>query len=350
MTRINRCTLFSRFPHPRRSALLLLVALVAAGCSDAPTNPVLESSEKSAPAEARAGSAAQSVLVGANLFVDGNSRARRQADAWRTTRPGDAAQMDKIAAQPQARWFGDWNKDVRTEVAAAAEAATRLGQVPVYVVYNIPQRDCGGLSGGGGSSAAGYTAWIRAFADGLTGRKAVVVVEPDALAAMDCLSPADQQTRVELIQAAVRTLKGNKEVAVYLDAGHPRWKSTATMADRLARAGLDRADGFALNVSNFFADAENVAYGEQLSSRVGGKHFVIDSSRNGLGPTADAQWCNPVGRALGQRPTTRTGHALVDGFLWIKTPGDSDGACNGAPAAGVWWPEYALGLAERAAY
>jgi endoglucanase len=83
---------------------------------------------------------------------------------------------------------------------------------------------------------------------------------------------------------------------------------------------------------------------------VGGKHFVIDSGRNGLGPDTSGEWCNPAGRALGIRPTTNTGVAGLDAFLWIKTPGESDGACNGAPAAGQWWADYALGLAERAAY
>jgi endoglucanase len=34
----------------------------------------------------------------------------------------------------------------------------------------------------------------------------------------------------------------------------------------------------------------------------------------------------------------------------VKAPGESDGACNGAPASGEWMPEYALGLAQRAAF
>ncbi|MFJ4217673.1 glycoside hydrolase family 6 protein, partial [Streptomyces hydrogenans] len=59
-------------------------------------------------------------------------------------------------------------------------------------------------------------------------------------------------------------------------------------------------------------------------------------------------WCNPPGRSLGVPPTDRTGDALVDAYLWIKRPGDSDGQCRGGPSAGTWWPEYALGLARRA--
>ncbi|MYR13850.1 endoglucanase, partial [Streptomyces sp. SID724] len=48
-------------------------------------------------------------------------------------------------------------------------------------------------------------------------------------------------------------------------------------------------------------------------------------------------------------PTTDTGDDRLDAYLWIKRPGDSDGTCRGGPPAGDWWPEYALGLARRAA-
>ena len=44
-----------------------------------------------------------------------------------------------------------------------------------------------------------------------------------------------------------------------------------------------------------------------------------------------------------RRPTAQTGDPLVDALLWIKRPGESDGACNGGPPAGTWWPEDALG-------
>jgi endoglucanase len=76
---------------------------------------------------------------------------------------------------------------------------------------------------------------------------------------------------------------------------------------------------------------------------------VIDTSRNGRGADGD-KWCNPAGRALGSRPTAITGEPLADAFFWVKTPGESDGNCNGGPAAGEWWAENALGLAQRAAY
>ncbi|MGE0796347.1 MAG: glycoside hydrolase family 6 protein, partial [Acidimicrobiia bacterium] len=82
-----------------------------------------------------------------------------------------------------------------------------------------------------------------------------------------------------------------------------------------------------------------------------GAHFVVDTSRNGAGPTDDRQWCNPPGRALGSVPEVAPGVSpLVDAFLWVKTPGRSDGTCNGGPKAGDWWPEYLADLARRAGW
>jgi hypothetical protein len=287
---------------------------------------------------------------GAKWFIDPASNARKQADAWRASRPADAAQMDKIAGQPQADWFGDWSGNVQTTVANRVAQIAGAGALPVLVAYNIPLRDCGSYSSGGATSAAAYKTWIRSFAAGIGTQRAIVVLEPDALAGMDCLSTADRQTRLSLLSDAVSVLGTHAGVSTYIDAGNSGWQSAATMAGRLQSAGIANARGFSLNISNFRTTASERTYGDQLSSLVGGKHFIVDTSRNGLGPTADSQWCNPSGRALGNRPTAATGDALADAWFWIKRPGESDGTCNGGPAAGQWWASYALGLAQRAAY
>jgi endoglucanase len=258
--------------------------------------------------------------------------------------------MDKIAAQPQARWIGNWNVDVRGDVDRFVTAATSANALLVLVAYNIPLRDCGSYSGGGASSPEAYRDWINAFAAGIGARRAAVILEPDALAGMGCLSAADQQTRTELLSFAVQTFKALGATSVYLDAGHSHWQSAATMASRLNSAGIANATGFSLNVSNFYYTSEQLSYGNAISALVGGKHYVIDTSRNGLGSAGDDLWCNPEGRALGERPTATTGNALADAYLWIKTPGESDGSCNGNPRSGTWMPEYALGLAQRASY
>jgi endoglucanase len=86
-------------------------------------------------------------------------------------------------------------------------------------------------------------------------------------------------------------------------------------------------------------------YGDELSAATGGKHFVIDTSRNGQG--SNGEWCNALGRSVGELP--RMIHSSkLDAYLWIKYPGESDGTCNGGPSAGQWWADYALNLIAKA--
>jgi endoglucanase len=282
---------------------------------------------------------------GAKLYVNPYGDAKKQADAWRTSRPADAAFMDKLAAQPETFWMGGWNKDIEKETAGMVTLAKGQGALPVFVAYNIPYRDCGQFSAGGVATADAYRTWIRGMANGIGGNKAVVILEPDALTLTDCLSSDQRNERFNLIKDAISTLK-SKGAAVYLDAGHARWVEPNEMAKRLTSAGIAKADGFSLNTSNFIADAESVSYGEKISAATGGKHFLIDSGRNGNG--TNGEWCNPWGRALGRKPTAQTGSSLVDAFLWVKGPGGSDGNCNGGPNAGIWFPEYALQLVKNA--
>ena len=284
-------------------------------------------------------------LTGARLWVNPASPAKKQADAWRRSRPADASHLDVIASTPTAVWIGDWNRNVTSEVARIVSQAGTEGAMPVLVAYNIPNRDCGNHSAGGQRSASGYRKWIRDFARGLTGRSAVVVLEPDATSSTKCLSAGQQAERFDLLADAVRVLK-DAHAAVYIDAGHAKWLSAQDIAARLTKSGIAQADGFALNVSNFVGTPANIAYGNEVSRRVGGKHYIIDTSRNGSA-SADGEWCNPAGQSVGRAPTTRTGHPLADAFLWIKQPGESDGACRGGPRAGTFWADYAVELVKR---
>jgi endoglucanase len=340
----------ARFPWAGAlSSLALSMALSA--CADAGTSPLGSDHTETAPSSIPSSSAnTPSPLVGASFYVDPSSPARKQADAWRASRPADAAQLDKIAGKPLAMWLGDWmGTEPYAEVARLTAKVNATGAIPVFVVYNIPLRDCGLWSAGGAASPAAYTRWVSEVARGIGSSRAVVIVEPDAVAGMDCLAAADQKVRLELIREAVRTLKASPKVTVYVDAGNAGWHPPVKMAPRLRDAGIETADGFALNVSNFFDNAQSIRYGAELSGLVGSKHFVIDTSRNGSGPSTPYEWCNPLGRSLGVAPTANTGHPLVDAYLWVKPPGESDGECNGGPGAGKWWAEYAVGLAQRSA-
>ena len=230
-----------------------------------------------------------------------------------------------------------------------AQAALAAGAIPTITLYALPHLDC---ARGGIGTDAGYRQWIDEVTAGLGTVPAILVVEPDALALIGCLSSTDQARRLVLLRYAVTRLGADPAASVYLDAGHEGWQSSTTMAARLDAAGVAAARGFSLNVSNFDATDVEVGYGRRISAKLAtSRPFVVDVGRNGLGPaTGSLAWCNPPGRALGTPPTTNHPDPLVDALLWIKPPGESDGVCRpGEPPAGQFWLDYALGLAARAA-
>lgn len=285
-------------------------------------------------------------LAGLRFWVDPDSNAAQEAAA---ASGADAALWARIADHSVAKWLGGWSGDVQQTVADAVDIAESDGSAMIFVVYNLPYRDCGGYSSGGAADQADYEAWIDGIAAGLAGRPAVAVIEPDGLSMMDCLSSSQASERFAMLAYATATL-GDAGAFVYLDAGHSSWHPADQMADLLVQAGVADAAGFALNTSNYETTEDLLAYGETVSDLAGGAHFVGDTSRNGLGPTSTHEWCNPAGRALGLPPSTETGSPLADALLWVKAPGESDGTCNGGPSAGDWWADYAYGLAERATW
>jgi len=366
---------------------------------------------------------------------------------------------------PQAVWL---TSGTPSEVSAIVTSTLRQAglerAVPVLVLYNIPGRDCGSYSAGGAENTAAYETWIDAIAAAIGSQKAVIILEPDALADLpsDCgydptqvnipQATADRYTQINY---AVTSLEGGRQTLVYMDAGNSHWQAVPIMAQRLVLAGIQQAEGFFTNVSNFnlnnyestydtwvsdciafgndpeqggwrlgnysycasqyysplgTVDPDNIAtwiytdewYQQNMGIAVPKTHFVIDTSRNGQGPLdasvyADApysqpasvvltltngSWCNPPKRGLGTHPTANTKVPLLDAYLWVKTPGQSDGTCDAAggarawdyaeysqpgwptdaadqevfdplwglddPIAGAWFPQQALNLAQKA--
>lgn len=120
---------------------------------------------------------------------------------------------------------------------------------------------------------------------------------------------------------AVDTLTRNPATALYIDGGHSRWVSADVMAARLNEVGVSKARGFSLNTANFFTTDEEIGYGDAISGMTNGAHYVIDTSRNGAGPTSDAlYWCNPSGRALGTPPTTATASRMPMPTCGLSVP------------------------------
>ncbi|MER6528443.1 glycoside hydrolase family 6 protein [Streptomyces sp. NPDC001508] len=326
----------------RASAVVLGAALLVTGCSSS------DNGKKPGDAGARI---TQQPKDADPFWVNPDGTAARQVAAYeKDGKDADADQIRKIAEQPTAEWIGTENPE--QEARGFTEAAAESDRTALLVLYNIPHRDCGQYSQGGAADGDAYRAWIDGVARGIGDRAATVVLEPDAVLHLvnGCTPDEFHEERYDLLKGAIGKLKSLKNTKVYLDAGNAGWGHPDQIFQPLQWAGIDRADGFAVNVSNFYSTEDSLAYGKQLSAKVGGKHFVIDTSRNGNGPytggSPDERWCNPPGRALGEPPTTKTADPLADAYLWIKRPGESDGECKGGPKAGNWWPTYALKLAK----
>ncbi len=286
--------------------------------------------------------ASRNPFIGTSLHVSEHDPAGWTAAEWASSNPSGAAALNKISGESIGVWLGRWA--TTSYVSGIMNAATARGEMPVFVIYSMPQEGCTGLPG----SANDYISWAQSIADTIGNRDVMLIIEPDELPITNC-TPAQEDQRLAVVADAVSRFKKNPRANIYIDAGHSNWVSPAEMASRLRKAGIDGTRGFSLNVSNYRSVPESQNYGQRLVAELGGFHYVIDTSRNGLGPSPDNEWCNAPGRALGPKPGAAN-FGANDGYLWIKYPGESDLACNGGPSEGQWWPEYAVGLAERAAF
>jgi endoglucanase len=442
-------------PHLSRPVLRWASATVAASVA-LTVGSVLPAATASA---STAAPAARVISPGTRFFVPPpSSGAPQQVVALLKARDvKDAALVTEMETMPRAAWFTSGTQaQVQQQVRQTmAEAAVERAE-PVLVAYDIPGRDCAQYSAGGALDESAYQAWIDGFAKGIGGGKAVVILEPDALGNMpsgcglsSSAYPFTDAERIAEIRYAVSALEADPGVSVYLDGTHSAWQSVGTITQRLLQAGVQQAQGFYLNVSNYQADPNLIDYGtwisdciamvtdpsnafynnpggcasqyypatesnfstwglttawyaQNMGSAVAATHFVIDTSRNGDGPNsmqqyanapynqpasdiatlAGGNWCNPPASGLGLKPTSSTGVPLLDAYLWVKTPGQSDGQCDAAggvrawdytaytqpgwpttaagqalfdplwgiddPAAGAWFPQEALQLAQDA--
>lgn len=347
--------------------LVLLVSIIGVTILLMPRNkhPMVNSSSEVKPAVVTTASTNPNPLADLVLYADPNSDAAKLAKSLQNTNPKQAATMDKLAAQPTGRWLTSVKS--LTVLPAYLASARSAKAAPILVAYNVPFRDCGRYSASNLSSIDDYKSFIDTLSKTIANDSVIIVLEPDAIAGLDktnaenkpCLTEAQKKQVLNSINYAATKLKASPGVQLYIDAGNSGWtEDIGKMVGYLKQAGIDNADGFSTNVSNFQTTEDSLRYSNSISNQLGGKHFIIDTSRNGLGPFKNTVnpnygWCNPPNRALGHYPTTNTGVPLADAYLYIKVPGESDGQdedaqkCFGGPQAGTWWPEYALGLVER---
>ena len=309
---------------------LALAALLACAAAVSVSTP---------PASAQSGNP----LAGVRLFVDHHSPSWHQ---WRVYRHRGqrhkAALVWKIAREPRALWLGRFTRPhFRHKVRRLIVAAQQQGSVPVFTVMRAESRGCGpSYTGGGLAEDARARAWYRRLARAIGGARVVIAFEPDSLGTIDCHARSRRDDRIRLLRYGVRALSRLPGATIYLEAGASDWEPARRTARQLRAIGIARVRGFMLNATHFDWTRNNIRHGLDISRRVGGKPFIINTAENGRGPIhyrlANGRrinvWCNPSRRGLGIPPTTSTSNPMVDAYLWINRPGYAQG-CQGRPIA-----------------
>ena len=384
-----------------RKILLVAVTLGLSACGPKPV-PVTPATTPHAPTD-------QNPFVGATPYV--NPEYVAAVDEVAKTHPADAALLKKVATYPTAIWLS-WIKDTKNlpkimDDAQKQQDAAGKPVVAVFVVYDVPGRDCNSEASAGELQLTpeGEARYQKDYIDAIAAAVAAhpklrtaFILEPDSLANLvtnmanpRCEAAAPYYKRC--IAYAISKLS-QPNAFVYLDAAHAGWlgwpKNIAKVVPLykeviMMAGGPDRIRGFATDVSNYdpvkdptapprvasYPPNDELGYVQDLAKMlpaggISGKGFVIDTSRDGRPNvrTSPGNWCNIKGAGLGERPQAEP-VANVDAYLWIKVPGESDGVADpkaprydtncssddatpGAPQAGDMFASYLIDLAKNA--
>jgi len=312
--------------------------------------------------------AAPNPLVGQAWYTDQvwglPARAARAYDTRGESGKADLIRL--IADRPQFRWFGGWiSKEKGGATGSIRRYIERVQQeqpgavAQIVTMRHVGERCAPGYQAGGPAEDARTRAWFDAVAEGIGDSRVVLAFEPDSLGTVHCLAKSRRSARIALLRYGVERFAALPNATVYLEAGASDWQPAWKIARKLKQIGVDKVRGFMLNVTHYDWTANNIRYGREISRRVGGKHFVINTAQNGRGAIHARRRVGketkrifvrcPLRRGLGPAPTTLTADPLVDAYLYIGRVGVSGGYCTGGPSKlGAWYPDRALMFAGYA--
>ena len=279
------------------------------------------------------------------------------------------------------------------------------------MIYDLPGRDCAALASNGEipGTTAGLTEYESQYIDPIasilsqfatSNIRVVAIIEPDSLPnVVTNQSIAACSTATPLYEAgityALNKLHAISNVYNYMDIAHSAWlgwpnnmSGTPAVYNKVVQAttaGYASIDGFISDTANYTPTQEplltnptlqingqnvdsatfyqfnptfdELTYDTQMYNTLvaagfpSSKKFLIDTSRNGWGPThpttitsasdvntyvADnkidkrpfrGDWCNQNNAGIGARPTDQPfgSSSPILAFVWIKPPGESDG-------------------------
>ncbi|KAG4091709.1 glycoside hydrolase family 6 protein [Neocallimastix lanati (nom. inval.)] len=264
--------------------------------------------------------------------------------------------------------------------ALAQQKSAGKEVLTVFVVYDLPGRDCHALASNGellaneGDWARYKSEYIDVIEEKLRTYKSqpvVLIVEPDSLANMvtnlDSTPACRDSERYYMDGHAYLIQKFGvlPHVAMYLDIGHAFWlgwddnrQKAGKVYSKVIQSGAPgKVRGFTDNVANYtpWEDPtlsrgpetewnpcpDEKRYLEAIhkdftAAGIPSVYFVCDTSRNGkkVDRKHPGEWCNQIGVGIGARPQASpiSGMPYLDAFYWIKPLGESDGTSDTSAA------------------
>jgi endoglucanase len=321
----------------------------------------------------RHGAAAGAIgqLLGINTAGDADSvswaRFEGQVTNALRSHPGVAGQvhdLEKIASEPEPQKFSVFSGGGSPSAIAKQvqkilcyNLAADPGTVPVITTYFLHGRLKGcPTTGDINAYMPLFKSEINAMVGAVGNQPAMWLIEEDGLGSSTCIAKNGALGAWEAaLRYEVTKIASLPHEVAYLEAGYSDAQGPAYTAKALNAAGVSKIRGFWTNDTHLNWTINEIAWGNKISKLTHGAHFVVNTAQNGNGPLKNPHpgsqgvedLCNPPGRALGPKPTTSTGFAQVDAFVWSTVPGNSAG-CGGGPPGGVFWPARAESLAAHA--
>jgi len=290
------------------------------------------------------------------------------------------AKAEKMKTYSNAIWLDtikNMQQWLETNLKGALAQQTGSKKVlTVFVVYDLPGRDCHALASNGellanASDAERYKSeYIDVIEEKLKYYKSqpvVLIVEPDSLANLVTnlentpACAASEKYYLDGHAYLIKKLGVLPHVAMYLDIGHAFWlgwddnreKAAKVYSKVISSGSPGNVRGFTDNVANYTPwedptlsrgpDTEwnpcpdekrylEAMYKDFTSAGIQSVYFFSDTSRNGKKTDRKhpGEWCNQTGCGIGARPQASpiSGMEYLDAFYWVKPIGESDGTSD----------------------
>ncbi len=274
------------------------------------------------------------------------------------------SELSKVAWQPEVQrvsaYSGGGSPGAvfrQTQKLLCHNLTADRGSIPILNSYFLPPA-AGFCPSPGVLRAAGgvFKRRVDELAAAVDRRPAVFLLEADSVAESSCAARRGSLPLYEsYLRYEIDMISALPHSVVYVEGGYSDANTVKYTAKVLNAIGVRWIRGFYTNDTHLNWTINEVRWATKVSKRTHGVHFIVNTAQNGRGPKLNPHpskqgiedLCNPPGRGLGPLPTTKTGFALADAWLWTSPPGNSSG-CGGGPPAGVFWVARAVSLAARA--